>query len=124
LPSSFEIERQAHIRRSRAVHAFMRGAARAGAEWLGAITSRILQVGNALAAAARRRSAVRELQRFDDRTLADIGLTRGEIEFMVRYGWSMPPSHRISAPARPWPSRARPAAPAPIQPHLQEGTCS
>jgi len=37
-------------------------------------------------AASKERRAIRELQSFDGRTLADIGITRGEIEFAVRHG--------------------------------------
>ena len=37
-------------------------------------------------AASKERRAIRELHSFDGRTLADIGITRGEIEFAVRHG--------------------------------------
>src|SRR5882724_11214088 len=40
----------------------------------------------ALAAAAGERRAVRMLRSFDSRTLADIGVKRGEIDFVVRHG--------------------------------------
>jgi uncharacterized protein (DUF924 family)/uncharacterized protein YjiS (DUF1127 family) len=40
----------------------------------------------ALIAASKERRAIRELQSFDSRTLADIGIKRGEIEFAVRHG--------------------------------------
>lgn len=40
----------------------------------------------------RMRKAARELQRFDDRLLRDIGLNRGEIDHMVRYGRPGAPS--------------------------------
>jgi uncharacterized protein (DUF924 family)/uncharacterized protein YjiS (DUF1127 family) len=40
----------------------------------------------ALIAASKARRAIRELQSFDGRTLADIGIKRGEIEFAVRHG--------------------------------------
>src|SRR5262245_17434976 len=40
----------------------------------------------ALIAASKERRAIRELQTFDGRTLADIGIKRGEIEFAVRHG--------------------------------------
>ena len=33
-----------------------------------------------------RRRAIRELKRFDDKMLADIGIRRGDIERAVRYG--------------------------------------
>jgi uncharacterized protein YjiS (DUF1127 family) len=39
-----------------------------------------------LAAVGRQRTAILTLQRLDDRTLADIGVSRGEIEFAVRSG--------------------------------------
>jgi uncharacterized protein (DUF924 family)/uncharacterized protein YjiS (DUF1127 family) len=40
----------------------------------------------ALAAAAGERRAIRMLRTFDSRSLADIGIKRGEIDFAVRYG--------------------------------------
>ena len=40
----------------------------------------------ALIAASKERRAIRELQSFDGRTLSDIGIKRGEIEFAVRHG--------------------------------------
>lgn len=41
------------------------------------------------------RRAIRALGRLDDRMLADIGLTRGDIEFVVRSG---PPWHALHQP--------------------------
>jgi len=46
----------------------------------------LLRGSLALIAASKRRRAIRELQAFDGRTLADIGIKRGEIEFAVRHG--------------------------------------
>jgi uncharacterized protein YjiS (DUF1127 family) len=43
------------------------------------------------------RSATRTLQRFDDRSLADIGLRRGEIEHVVRNGRLPPARKQIQA---------------------------
>jgi uncharacterized protein (DUF924 family)/uncharacterized protein YjiS (DUF1127 family) len=40
----------------------------------------------ALIAASKERRAIRALQSFDGRTLSDIGIKRGEIEFAVRHG--------------------------------------
>src|SRR5262245_3688209 len=40
----------------------------------------------ALIAASKERRAIQELQAFDGRTLSDIGIKRGEIEFAVRHG--------------------------------------
>ena len=48
-----------------------------GSLWRGAV---------AAIAASKERRAIRELHTFDGRTLADIGITRGEIEFAVRHG--------------------------------------
>jgi uncharacterized protein YjiS (DUF1127 family) len=39
-----------------------------------------------LAAAARHRHAARQLEAFDDRMLADIGVARSGIDFAVRHG--------------------------------------
>jgi uncharacterized protein YjiS (DUF1127 family) len=54
-------------------------------------------------AASKERRAIRELQSFDGRTLADIGITRGEIEFAVRHGR---PRQAKLAPV-PVPSKSR-----------------
>jgi len=48
----------------------------------GSLRRRVL----ALAAAAGERRAIRMLRSFDSRTLADIGIKRGEIDFAVRHG--------------------------------------
>ena len=45
-----------------------------------------------LAAQARHRLAAYQLGTFDDRTLADIGMTRGGIDFAVRHG-----RHRVAS---------------------------
>jgi uncharacterized protein YjiS (DUF1127 family) len=46
----------------------------------------------------RQRRDVMELQRMDDRLLADIGITRGEAEHMVRNGrWNQPSSETFPA---------------------------
>jgi uncharacterized protein YjiS (DUF1127 family) len=81
-----ELERQIRIERSLAVSAFVRDVLYAFARWV-----RILAVGGerlvrSLAAERRRRRAIFELHRFDDRSLADMGVTRGEIESAVRSG--------------------------------------
>jgi uncharacterized protein YjiS (DUF1127 family) len=70
LPLSFEIERQARIKRSLVIQACVRGTVCAFAEWL-----RGTQLARRLASKRRIYSDICELQQFDDRMLADIGLT-------------------------------------------------
>jgi uncharacterized protein YjiS (DUF1127 family) len=73
-----ELKRRAHRERSLAVNALMRSAIRAFATWLSALGGRLM---HRLDNAWRYRRTVRALQRLNDRALADIGLSRGEIEF-------------------------------------------
>jgi Domain of unknown function (DUF1127) len=90
----FQIERQARIYRSRAMNAFARGAVHMFAAWLhdlvvlGALLLRRF-------AKQRLRRAIRELQRLDDRTLSDIGISRSGIETAVRDGL---PTHATRKP--------------------------
>jgi uncharacterized protein YjiS (DUF1127 family) len=72
-PLSFEIERQARIKRSLVIQACVRGTVHAFAEWLRNLVLRSTQPARRLA--SKRRSDIRELQQFDDRMLADIGVT-------------------------------------------------
>src|SRR5262245_44517166 len=53
-----------------------------------ALAQRIKAIIASLAAERRRRLATSELHAFDDRMLADIGLTRGDIDNAVRFGRS------------------------------------
>jgi uncharacterized protein YjiS (DUF1127 family) len=48
---------------------------------------------SAVAAAQRRRLGIHQLQRLDDRMLADIGISRSQIESAAR-GWSRPAPQR------------------------------
>jgi uncharacterized protein YjiS (DUF1127 family) len=82
----FEIERQARIERSLVRGACVRGVMQALARGLRALRSRGIPLVRDLATKWVLRRAMRELHRLDDRTLADIGLTRGEIESAVRHG--------------------------------------
>jgi uncharacterized protein YjiS (DUF1127 family) len=84
--SFFECEQQARIKRNLVIQACMRGTMRAFAQWLRVLVLRGARWARGLAAKQRLRSAVRELQRLDDRMLADIGVTRGQIESAVRDG--------------------------------------
>src|SRR5262249_43042683 len=80
--SSFELERQAAIERNR----FIQGCVRAAVKWLRMRVLRSARFARRVAAERQRRSAIRQLKRLDDRTLRDIGIHRGEIEFAVRNG--------------------------------------
>ena len=74
-PLSFEIERQARIKRSLVIQACVRGTVRAFAEWLRSLVLRRTQLARRLASKRRIYSDICELQQFDDRMLADIGVT-------------------------------------------------
>jgi uncharacterized protein YjiS (DUF1127 family) len=82
--SSFELHRQAAIERNLLIQACVRAAARALATWVRVLFVRSTRLVHDFAAERRRRKAMRELQRLDDRMLKDIGIRRGEIEVVVR----------------------------------------
>jgi uncharacterized protein YjiS (DUF1127 family) len=65
---SFEIELQGRIKR-------ILGTVRAFAEWLRSLVLRSTRSARRLASKRRIYSDIRELQQFDDRMLADIGVT-------------------------------------------------
>ena len=107
--SSFELQRQASIERDLAT-ACTRAAMRATTKWLRRLVLRGRRAARDWAAERRHRSAIRELERLDDRTLKDIGVRRCEIEFAVRNGlptrvsrkprqraWSSAPPQRRAA---------------------------
>src|SRR5262249_51295707 len=81
---SFELHRQAAIERNLAIQACVRAVVRASAKWVRVLFVQGTRLARDLAAERRRRSAMRELQRLDDRMLKDIGIRRGEIEVVVR----------------------------------------
>jgi len=81
-----ELERQIRIERSLTVRAFVRDALYAAARWVRVLALGGVRLVRSLAAERRRRKAIFELQRFDDRSLADMGVRRGEIESAVRNG--------------------------------------
>ena len=100
----FERERQARIARNRIVHGWVYDTARAFAQWLGGLPASMRRMLKDWATRLELRAAIRELNKFDDRTLADIGLTRGEIELLVRDGR---PADRLP---RPWHVSQQPSA--------------
>jgi uncharacterized protein DUF1127 len=74
-PFSFEIERQARIKRSLVIQACVRGTVRAFAEWLRSLVLQSTLLARRLASKRRSYRDICELQQFDDRMLADIGVT-------------------------------------------------
>src|SRR5262245_14250307 len=84
--SLFAVERRARIEPRLVIEACMRGTVRTFAEWFRVLFLPINGLLRGLAAERHVRSAIRELYLFDDRTLADIGVTRGEVESVVRHG--------------------------------------
>jgi uncharacterized protein YjiS (DUF1127 family) len=84
--SSLEPQRQASIERARVIAAGTRATMRATTKWLRKLVLRGRQMARDWAAERRQRSAIRELERLDDRALKDIGVRRCEIEFAVRNG--------------------------------------
>jgi uncharacterized protein YjiS (DUF1127 family) len=80
--SSFELERQAAIARN----LYIQDCVRAAANRLGLLVLRSVRFARRVAAEQRRRNAIRQLQRLDDRMLRDMGIHRGDIEFAVRNG--------------------------------------
>lgn len=84
--SSYELHMRARELRSQAAAALIRAAAREFTRWLGLLVHEAAKLPRRLAAEWERQRAIRALQQFDDRTLADIGLGRGDIEGVVRLG--------------------------------------
>jgi uncharacterized protein YjiS (DUF1127 family) len=78
-------ERQARLD-SLVIKACMRGTMSRLAEWLTAPGTWGTRLVRNLADEWLLRSVIRELHHLDDRTLADIGITRCEIEYAVRHG--------------------------------------
>jgi uncharacterized protein YjiS (DUF1127 family) len=85
LSSFLQVERQARIERRLIIKACTCGSMRRFSLWLRALGLWSSRLSSDLAARALR-SAIRELHQLDDRTLKDIGITRGEIESAARNG--------------------------------------
>ena len=82
----FKNEQQVRIEDSFVGGVCVRGVMHAFARGLRVLPSRGIPLVRDLATKWVLRRAMRELHRLDDRTLADIGVTRGEIESAVRHG--------------------------------------
>jgi uncharacterized protein YjiS (DUF1127 family) len=80
-----QAERQARLD-TLVIKACMRGIMSGLAEWLSALGRWATRLARNLAHERLLRSAIRELHQLDDRTLADIGITRCGIEYTVHHG--------------------------------------
>jgi uncharacterized protein YjiS (DUF1127 family) len=101
-PTAYELHRRARREQSEAVNAFVSSGARNLAQWIGTLADRAMNPIRALAAEWRLRRDIRTLRQFGDLALRDMGLTRGEIEHVVRHGrrWHAMDWVGYSAPAR------------------------
>jgi len=110
LPSSYELHRRAQRERSLVINALLRSATREFVKWLTVLASGGVKRARELTDEWRRRREIRALLRFDDRALADMGLGRSEIEFVVRTGRHL--ANQISLPrgrvVRRTPARGQP----------------
>jgi len=87
----FEAQLRARHLRSLLAHALARQLAQTVSRWLRALASKGRQQMLRLANEWYQRRAIQALNKLDDRMLADMGLSRGDIENVVRCG---PPWHR------------------------------
>jgi uncharacterized protein YjiS (DUF1127 family) len=86
LSSFVQAQRLARVERGFVIKACVRGTMRRFVEWLRVLGILSIRLARDLAAKRVLRSAIRELHQLDDRMLADIGISRGEIESAVRNG--------------------------------------
>jgi uncharacterized protein YjiS (DUF1127 family) len=85
-PSSYAFARQAHAERTLLMQSYLRSAARGLAVLISGLAEKVVKLAERMAAEQRLRRDMRALQKFDDRTLADIGVSRGAIEYLLRKG--------------------------------------
>src|SRR5262245_3139362 len=79
-------ERHTRLEPSLVINDCMRGTMRRLAEWRSALGAWGARLARHRADERLLRNAIRELHQLDDRTLADIGVTRCGIESAVRHG--------------------------------------
>jgi uncharacterized protein YjiS (DUF1127 family) len=82
---------QAGVRKGRHLHALavtasLLSIAQRLAGWLRTLNRAIVRLIDDLAARRKQLRAVRALHKLDDHALHDIGISRGEIEYVVRHG--------------------------------------
>ena len=85
-PSAHELHRRARREQARMVNALVGSAASKLSDWLGNLARNGARFARAVAAERRLRRDIRTLQQLEERALRDMGLSRGEIERVVRYG--------------------------------------
>jgi uncharacterized protein YjiS (DUF1127 family) len=95
LSSFLQAERQTRSQRSFLIRTCIHGTMRRFADWFRFLGLWTLQLARHLAVERLVHNAIRELDQLDDRTLADIGITRGEIETAVRNGLPIRGSHEL-----------------------------
>ena len=101
LRSSHELAHQIIvIQRRYLVQAFLRSAARGIAIGLYALGRADVRIVQGLSAGYRLRNDIRALQQFDDRMLADIGVSRHGIDWVVRNGRPAPKAPVVLTYAR------------------------
>jgi uncharacterized protein YjiS (DUF1127 family) len=85
-PASYEFARQAHFARNLLMQAYLRSAARGVVALVHNLAQTCARFAKRIATERRLRGEMRALQKLDDRTLADIGVSRGAIEYLLRKG--------------------------------------
>src|SRR5262249_45989351 len=116
-PLSYEFARQAHDERTRLMQEHIRKAARGIATFVSNFAQACVSLAKRIAARRRLRNAIRALQKFDDRTLADIGLSRDALDYLLRKG----PTRAGLRIAAIYPRRAsRTAAPHATDPNIRQ----
>jgi uncharacterized protein YjiS (DUF1127 family) len=105
-PSAHELHMRARREQARVVNAFLSDTVAKFIQWTGILAGNAMMLAQRLVAEWRLRRDIRTLQQFHDRELTDMGLGRGEIERVVRYG------RRPQAASRsPYPLAARRSPP-------------
>jgi uncharacterized protein YjiS (DUF1127 family) len=114
-PLSYEFARQAHDERTRLMQEYIRSAARGIARLVGNIAQSCIGLAKRIDARRRLRDDIRAIREFDDHTLADIGLSRDALDYLLRRG----PTRAGLRIAANYPRRAaRPAAPHETDPKI------
>lgn len=85
-PTAYELHRRARREQSLIVTTFISNGVHKLAHWLAKAARNGARLTRAFAAERRLRRDIHTLQQLEERALRDMGLSRGEIERVVRYG--------------------------------------